>query len=381
MGRPTQFTFTNTIYLHKYKRNLYAVTVNLIAEVQRIPKATRMNTNNIAGSLDEDVYLGFWINRAFDSVQGATLTLSHRQGGFLIAFLAIFVATSGRSLWKILRCVLHFVYSSEGATEGVHLQRQAILRNTSMPLDAALELTLVFTAWRRRGTGLIRKLLVPTTVALVLVASFFIAGRYQHLPQKTNPCCYMLTQPPGTFSSKVSSSSANEILIIGRDCDVDLHNKDSMDLDQYSTLFLNRKAAEHLAYASQCYQVDDSTRPNNCKIMTIPALPVKVDHNASCPFDNKICKQPSGNMFMETEVLDNYEHFGLNAGPHFSIQVTEHCAPIVTAGYSTSSVDPDRNYVNFTSYHYGGGHFDAFTFEVANNSTSHTSEGTGNYDI
>jgi hypothetical protein len=198
---------------------------------------------------------------------------------------------------------------------------------------------------------------------------------------KTKTCSYMLTQPPGTFSSRVSSSSANEILIIGRDYDVDLPNKDSMSHDQYSTLFLNQKAAEHLAYASQCYQVDDSTLPNNCRIMTIPALPVKVDSNASCPFDNEICKQHSGNIFIDTGVLDSYEHFGLNAGPHIFIQVTEHCAPIVTAGYSDSSVDPVRNNINFTSYHYGGGHLGAFIFEVANNLTSHTSQGTGNYDV
>ena len=115
----------------------------------------------------------------------------------------------------------------------------------------------------------------------------------------------MLTQPPGIFSSRVSSNSVNEILITGRDCDVDLPNKESMDFDQ----------------------------------------------------------------------------FGLNAGPHVSVQVTEHCAPIVTAGYSNSSVDPARNNVNFTSYNYGGGYFNASTFEVANNSTSHTSQGTGNYDV
>ena len=191
----------------------------------------------------------------------------------------------------------------------------------------------------------------------------------------------MLTQPPGIFSSRVSSNSVNEILITGRDCDVDLPNKESMDFDQYSTLFLKRKAAEHLAYASQCYQANDSARPDNCRIMTIPALPIKVDNNASCPFDNKICKQLSGNILLDTGVLDSYEHFGLNAGPHVSVQVTEHCAPIVTAGYSNSSVDPARNNVNFTSYNYGGGYFNASTFEVANNSTSHTSQGTGNYDV
>jgi hypothetical protein len=143
-----------------------------------------MNTNDIPGSLDEDIYLGFWINRSFDAVQGATLTLNRKQGGLLIAFLAMFVATSGRSLWKISRCVLHFGYSSEGATDGVHLQRQAILRNTAMPLDAAVELTLVLNAWRRRGAGLIRKLLLPTTLALVLAVSFLLAGAYQVLSQE-----------------------------------------------------------------------------------------------------------------------------------------------------------------------------------------------------
>lgn len=135
-----------------------------------------MNPNNIPGSLDEDIYLGFWINRSFNAIQGATLTLDRKQGGLLIAFLALFVTTSGRSLWKISRCVLHFIYSSEGASDGIHLQRQAILRNTTLPLDAAYDLALVLNAWRKRGSGMIRKLLLPTILALVVAVSFILAG-------------------------------------------------------------------------------------------------------------------------------------------------------------------------------------------------------------
>ncbi|KAF2629796.1 hypothetical protein BU25DRAFT_274351 [Macroventuria anomochaeta] len=318
-----------------------------------------MATDAIPGSLDEDIYLGFWINRSFDSVRGATLTLDRNRGGLLIAFLALFVSTSGRSLWKITRCVLHFVYSSDRHSEGVYHQRQAILRNTPLALDAAVELILAFRAWHRRGTSLFRKLLLPTLLALTLAVSFIFAG---------------------IFSSRVSNSSANEILLVGRDCNEDLPKMDDRESQQYITPFLNRKAAENLAYASQCYQTGDADRPDSCKVMTTPALPYKFDGNASCPFAADMCKQPFGNMVLDTGTLDSYTHFGLNTGPHVTVQVKEHCAPLVTNGFSNSSVDPDRSFVNFTRYYYGGGWYN-YTFEIANNATSHTSDSTGDYEV
>lgn len=155
-----------------------------------------------------------------------------------------------------------------------------------------------------------------------------------------------------------------------------------MTFGQYSAPFLHRKAAENLAYASQCYQVTDTSRPDSCRVMTIPALPYNIDGNASCPFESSICKQSSGNLLLDTGILDSYTHFGLNKGPHVTVQVKEHCAPIVTAGHFNSSVDPSRNNVNFTRYYYGGGSgLHNYTFEVANNATSPSSEGTGDYRI
>ena len=135
-----------------------------------------MATNAIPGSLDDDIYLGFWINRSFDTIRGATLTLGRSRGGLLIAFLALFVSTSGRSLWKITRVILHFAYSTDENSEAVQIQRQAILRNTPLSLDAAFDFALAFRAWRQRGTGLFRKLLVPAIIALLLAVSFIFAG-------------------------------------------------------------------------------------------------------------------------------------------------------------------------------------------------------------
>jgi len=153
-----------------------------------------------------------------------------------------------------------------------------------------------------------------------------------------------------------------------------------MSLDQYSAPFLHRKAAENLAYASQCYQVGDVDRPDNCRVMTIPTLPYSIDGNASCPFATGICKQSSGNLLLDTGVLDSYTHFGLNRGPHVTVQVREHCAPLNTDGYSNSSVDPARNNFEFIQYSYGGG-LSNHSFEVAINATPHTSDGLGDYRV
>ncbi len=155
---------------------------------------------------------------------------------------------------------------------------------------------------------------------------------------------------------------------------------ESMSYDMSSTPFLSRKAAENLAYASQCYQVKDTARPDSCRVTTIPTLPYSLDGNASCPFDARMCKQAFGNLLMETEVLDSHAHFGLNTGPHVTIQTKEHCAPLVTAGFSNSSIDLDRNNLNFTRYYYGGGFFN-HTFEVTNDEISLTSAGTGDYQV
>lgn len=141
-----------------------------------------METTVIPGSLDQDIYLGFWMNRSFDAIRGATLTLDRNRGGLLIAFLALFVSTSGRGLWKIARCILHFVYSSDRDSKGIHVQRQAILRNTPLPLDAAFEFALAFRAWHRTGAKAFRKMLLPTVSALLLAVSFIVAGTFSDKP-------------------------------------------------------------------------------------------------------------------------------------------------------------------------------------------------------
>jgi hypothetical protein len=40
---------------------------------------------------ENNIHLGFWINWSQGRIAGATYTVTHRDGGFLIAFLAFFI--------------------------------------------------------------------------------------------------------------------------------------------------------------------------------------------------------------------------------------------------------------------------------------------------
>lgn len=127
-------------------------------------------------SYDEDVYMGFWINNAYGEWRGATLTLDRRRGAFLIAFLALFVSTTGRSFWEITRYILHTTFSAEASSDGLHHQRQAILRNSVLPLDALFNIVWAACVWRKRTTNVNRKIIPTAIVATVVAAAFAISS-------------------------------------------------------------------------------------------------------------------------------------------------------------------------------------------------------------
>jgi len=127
-------------------------------------------------SIDEDIYTGFWINPSLGTFRGATLTLSRQTGGLIIAFVALYVGATGRSLWKIIRFLMHAVYTTPIFQDGVYHQRQAILRNTPMAYNAAIDLLWASFVWRDRAKGARRRLLPVALVAAILSIVSIAAG-------------------------------------------------------------------------------------------------------------------------------------------------------------------------------------------------------------
>lgn len=110
-----------------------------------------MSSINSAKEDFYDVYLGFWINWSHGRVRGATITLSRNNGSLLIAFLALFVAASGKSFWRLLCFALHQATSAPATPQdGFYHQRQAILRNSETAMQGGWEIFNSMIAWKRR---------------------------------------------------------------------------------------------------------------------------------------------------------------------------------------------------------------------------------------
>jgi hypothetical protein len=128
-------------------------------------------------STTDGVYIGFWINRSFGPVQGATLTLKRRDGSLLIAFLALFVSSTGRALWKFTRLSVHLWLSSSNESNAVYHQAQAILRNSNLAYEAAHSFMKASFVWRYHPHHGVNRLLLLGLTAGMTSIGFIAAGR------------------------------------------------------------------------------------------------------------------------------------------------------------------------------------------------------------
>jgi hypothetical protein len=103
--------------------------------------------------IDNDIFTGFWINRSLSKFQAATITLDQRTWNLLIAFIALFVGATARSIWKLVCFAFHLSNSTPTEEDAIHHQRQAILRNTSLATDAVLQAIQLSHVWRHRAVG------------------------------------------------------------------------------------------------------------------------------------------------------------------------------------------------------------------------------------
>ncbi|KAH8893025.1 hypothetical protein GQ53DRAFT_646127, partial [Thozetella sp. PMI_491] len=95
------------------------------------------------------VHLGVWTNWSYGRVYGSTITLTKENGAFLLSFIAFYVTIVGYHLWRIIGFSLHRFLSTPTSEDGLHHQRQVILRNSSSPLDVAWTLLRVALAWKK----------------------------------------------------------------------------------------------------------------------------------------------------------------------------------------------------------------------------------------
>lgn len=261
---------------------------------------------------------------------GATLTLSRRDADLLIAFTAFFIAFIASRAWRIVCFILHRIYSTPESQETIHHQNQAVLRNSSSPSEAIP--LLLNLSWANRSSTKRFRPLLAATIAAFCVSAFTIAGG---------------------FSSRISTAMGDEVLLNAVNCGYMVPPALASDLEIYSiyTNYRSGKLDNAANYAQQCYS-DDTAGSLSCNRFTKQRIQGTIDANATCPFNNTMCRNDVGNIRLDTGLIDTHESFGLNAPADQRLQWRHvlHCAPLNTEGYTTQDITPVDN---FTLYHYG----------------------------
>ena len=297
-----------------------------------------------------DVHIGFWINWSHGRVKGATFTLTRENGNLLIAFLAIFVSAAGRSVWRISCYILHHYLSSSNPQDGIYHQRQAILRNSDNANDAILKLISTLDAWRKRARRPYRRLIPVILMSLFISAAFSVSG---------------------LFSSRVTSDTANEVLLNGKSCR-GISSRFNQNWREGQVIYypwLTNKVGAYSNYALQCYT--SAVNAEDCHQFVKPSISFKADRNASCPFQSKMCKTQDKNLILDTGYIDSNDDLGINmpSKDRFKFRVVHECAPIVTENFTQIHENEQDPKIPLVRYYYGtvingNPNYTGFSYEI-----------------
>ncbi|KAF2090371.1 hypothetical protein K490DRAFT_35524 [Saccharata proteae CBS 121410] len=288
-------------------------------------------------AFDGSVYLGPWINWSHGYVKGATITLTRRDGGLMIAFVALFVGIAGTCLWRITCFALHHILSSETAEDGLYHQRQAILRNAATGTNGLCGLLQLGWFWRGKARRSYRRILPLIGLTVFLVSAFAVAG---------------------IFSSQVSTSVGTEVLLTSPGCgyfdlSVD-QNLTQLDAAYLPYIVLLKSLSS--SYAQECYTDSGKNDIAACEVYVKQNIPFTTSFNASCPFSPEMCADDIPVIQIDSGHINSHEDLGINAAPkdRFTYRQITTCAPVKTDGFTTVLNGSDGSLRSqYEDYQYG----------------------------
>lgn len=283
------------------------------------------------GVMNNSIFTGLWTNWSRGPILGPTLTTTKQYGNLIIAFIAVFVGFVASRLWRISCLVLHRCYSTAADKNAIHHQRQVILRNSQTPASGLFDTIFLLWAWRKSRTRHFAGLLLLVLFSVCYLAAFTAAGG---------------------FSSNISSSIGDEVLIDGQDCGIFLPNRTVEGSAAYYE-WASGQANSAANYVQQCYRTTESNATTACnKFVRSSISTYSMSTSAGCPFQDSICRDSQSTVRLDSGYLDSHDDLGLNAprGKRFAYKYVLHCAPLETNNY-TSHVEEDG--IGWDRYHYG----------------------------
>jgi hypothetical protein len=269
--------------------------------------------------LRNQIYVGFWINWSKGSTAGLTLTLTHRQGAYLTAFVAILVTYTGRCVWNIARFIIHqrLCTPPTAAKDAVYHQRQAILRNTDSGLAAAWRFLQMSYAWR--GNQVFRKIVVVLFFSSLLTLSAIAAS---------------------ILSSQVANSTGDEVLISSPNCGWQ-RTPNSFNYSQTAVLTARvwALAEDSLNQADLCY--GQSSLEKSCSFFVKPKISYNLSRDIECPFKKTdgtlLCAEGSRAIRLDSGYFNSHHDLGFNTKPkhQFLWRNVAECSPLNMVDYTS----------------------------------------------
>ncbi|KAI2469445.1 hypothetical protein F4781DRAFT_394085 [Annulohypoxylon bovei var. microspora] len=281
--------------------------------------------------MDQNVYIGVWINWSRGKILGATLTTTQAYGNLLIAFTAFFVALVASRFWRILCLILHRSYSTTQQRAAIHHQRQVVLRNSASAEAGLISFIRIVWAWKKSPWRHLIGLILPIVISLFLLVAFTVAGG---------------------FTSSISTAVGDDVLLKSFRCGPMPWVAPDID-SQMALSAANAEKMDNAAnYAQQCYSVS-GLEVLECNKFVASRLPAaETNMAAPCPFQSGICRSQDSNVRFDTGYIDSNDHLGLNApnDDRVGIRYVLECAPLKTEGYTTNFAADGRKFVQ---YNYG----------------------------
>jgi hypothetical protein len=282
---------------------------------------------------EQNIHLGAWTNWSKGRISGATITLTTRNGGFLIAFIALAIHVTGSCFWMLCTFLLHRCFSTKNRHDSIYHQRQAMLRNATGSFGTFWRALRLFWIWRKHE----KVRLVWRTVPLMLFSgSVFLAFAIA-----------------GVLSSRIATTAGGEVLVRSPDCGL---LRPDWSNNSYTALLLRtytqQRAEFSSIYANLCY--GNTSWATECSSFPRSKLDYNVTKGIDCPFPggDKICS--ANGIRFDTGFIDSNQDLGINTRDEsrFLYRTVNECAPLKTDGY-TSTISRQTNLTNFNESNIG----------------------------
>ncbi|PSN75050.1 hypothetical protein BS50DRAFT_671310 [Corynespora cassiicola Philippines] len=160
----------------------------------------------------------------------------------------------------------------------------------------------------------------------------------------------------GIYSSRITAITGNKVLIKSPP-EPNGRTEGGSGKGKYLIYWPHRPQRNNAFanYARDCY-TDAKYQTERCKTFVKHQLARYIDRNASYPSDSSLCKADTGNIRIDTGLLDSHWDLGINAPPPGRIRFRHvlHCAPLSFDGHvwQENLMDSESSLL-FSFYDYG----------------------------